>query len=89
MTTSSPSKRFTYEFADQPWQVVIHAAGAAAQMIVSEEQRSADTPQRLFRKVNERIRHLNEPFSSKLARPAAAPGRSSVSVRRREPLRVD
>jgi hypothetical protein len=33
-------------------------------MTVSEEQRSADTPQRLFRKVNERIRHLNEPFSS-------------------------
>ncbi|MDX6664323.1 MAG: hypothetical protein QOG68_529 [Solirubrobacteraceae bacterium] len=29
------------------------------------------------------------PDQSKLARPAAAPGRSSVSVRRREPLRVD
>jgi hypothetical protein len=33
-------------------------------MTVSEEQRSADTPQRLFRMVNERIRYLNEPFSS-------------------------
>jgi hypothetical protein len=33
-------------------------------MTVAEEQRSADTPQRLFRQVNERIRHLNEPFSS-------------------------
>jgi hypothetical protein len=33
-------------------------------MTVAEEQRSADTPQRLFREVNERIRYLNEPFSS-------------------------
>jgi hypothetical protein len=33
-------------------------------MTVSEEQRGTDTPQRLFRMVNERIRHLNEPFSS-------------------------
>jgi hypothetical protein len=33
-------------------------------MTVSEEQRSADMPQRLFRDVNERIRHLNELFSS-------------------------
>jgi hypothetical protein len=32
-------------------------------MAISEEQRTADTPQRLFRQVNERIRHLNEPFS--------------------------